>query len=416
MRRRYSIVQSAGSVIERAPDPHLPEPRTSEPRTSEPGSSDPRTSDPSTSEARRPDAGDPSRAVARFEIRYTRFVDEHGRAIAALPSFADDPAQIRALYRGCVLTRLFDAKAVALQRTGQLGTYPSSLGQEAVAVAIGTGMRPDDVLLPTYRETGAMLARGVRMTDLLLYWGGDERGMAVTGPVQDFPLCVPIATHAPHAVGVAFAIKHRGERRAVVCALGDGATSKGDFYEALNGAGVWELPLVFVINNNAWAISVPRHRQSKAETLAQKAIAAGVEGEQVDGNDAIAVRHALENALEKARDGGGPHVIEALTYRLGDHTTADDARRYRSAEEVQRWQAQDPIERLRRLLTDRAAWSDADDEALRAECATEVERAVTEYLATPARDPATIFDHLFATLPAPLAAQRDEVAKWSRHD
>jgi pyruvate dehydrogenase E1 component alpha subunit len=227
---------------------------------------------------------------------------------------------------------------------------------------------------------------------------------------------VPIATHAPHAVGVALAFKHRGERRAVVCALGDGATSKGDFYEALNGAGVWQLPLVFVINNNEWAISVPRYRQSNSETLAQKAIAAGVPGEQVDGNDAIAVRHALGNALEKARDGGGPHVIEALTYRLGDHTTADDARRYRSAEEVQRWQAQDPIERLRRLLTDRAAWSDADDEALRAECATEVERAVTEYLATPARDPATIFDHLFATLPAPLAAQRDEVAKWSRHD
>jgi pyruvate dehydrogenase E1 component alpha subunit len=355
------------------------------------------------------------RAVARFEICRTRFVDEHGRALAALPAFADDPAELRALYRGCVLTRLFDAKAVALQRTGQLGTYPSSLGQEGVAAAIGSAMRADDVLLPTYRETGAMLMRGVRMTELLLYWGGDERGMAFTRPAEDFPICVPIATHAPHAVGVAFAIKHRGERRAAVCAVGDGATSKGDFYEALNGAGVWQLPLVFVINNNGWAISVPRHRQSHAETLAQKAIAAGVPAEQVDGNDAIAVRHALNGALEKARDGGGPHVIEALTYRLADHTTADDARRYRSAEEVQRGQAQDPIERLRKLLAARFEWSEADDASLQAECAAEVERAVTEYLAAPARDPATMFDHLFASLPRPLSAQRDEVAKRGRH-
>ncbi len=357
----------------------------------------------------KPAVCDVSRPVARFEIRYTRFVDERGRAVAGLPAFAEDAAELRALYRGCVLTRLFDAKAVALQRTGRLGTYPSSLGQEAVAVAIGTAMRPDDVLLPTYREMGAMLVRGVRMTDLLLYWGGDERGMAFARPAQDFPICVPIATHAPHAVGVAFAMQHRGERRAAVCALGDGATSKGDFYEALNGAGVWQLPLVFVINNNEWAISVPRRGQSHAQTLAQKAIAAGVPGEQVDGNDAVAVRHALERALAKARDGGGPHVIEALTYRLSDHTTADDARRYRDAEELTRREAQDPLERLRKLMIGRAVWSEADEEALRADYAAEVERAAAEYLATPPRAAETMFDHLFAALPAPLAPQRAEV-------
>ena len=156
------------------------------------------------------DTRDPSHSVARFEIRYTRFVDENGHVLTTLPEFANDPAGLKALYRGCVLTRAFDARAVALQRTGQLGTYPSSLGQEGVAVAIGSAMRADDVLLPTYRETGAMLARGVGMTDVLLYWGGDERGMAFARPAQDFPICVPIATHAPHAVGVAFAIKHRG--------------------------------------------------------------------------------------------------------------------------------------------------------------------------------------------------------------
>ncbi len=363
---------------------------------------------------RKRDARTASHAVARFEIRYTRYVDEHGCPVADLPAFAQDPAELRALYRGCVLTRRFDAKAVALQRTGQLGTYPSSLGQEAVAVAIGTAMRPDDVLLPTYRETGAMLVRGVRPTDLLLYWGGDERGMAFARPAQDFPICVPIATHAPHAVGVAFAMQRRGERRVAVCALGDGATSKGDFYEALNGAGVWQLPLVFVINNNEWAISVPRYRQSHAQTLAQKAIAAGVPGEQVDGNDAVAVRHALDAALAKARDGGGPQLIEALTYRLSDHTTADDARRYRDAHEHAQRSAQDPVERLRKLMAGRGAWSDADEAALQAECEAEVERAAAEYLATPARAPATMFDHLFATLPARLSAQRDEVTERSR--
>lgn len=362
------------------------------------------------------DTRDPSHSVARFEIRYTRLIDENGRALATLPEFADDQAELKALYRGCVLTRAFDARAVALQRTGQLGTYPSSLGQEAVAVAIGSAMRADDVLLPTYRETGAMLARGVRMTDVLLYWGGDERGMAFARPAQDFPICVPIATHAPHAVGVAFAIKRRGERRAVVCALGDGATSKGEFYESMNGAGVWQLPVVFVVSNNEWAISMPRRSQTRAETLAQKAIAAGIPGEQVDGNDAVAVRHVLEQALARARSGGGPQLVEALTYRLSDHTTADDARRYRDAEELAKWRALDPIERLRKLMVQRDVWSADDEEALLTETKGAVERAVADYLATPARAPESAFDHLFETLPARLEAQRAEMAKWTPHD
>ncbi|HEU4618455.1 MAG TPA: thiamine pyrophosphate-dependent dehydrogenase E1 component subunit alpha, partial [Gammaproteobacteria bacterium] len=305
--------------------------------------------------------GAASYTAARFEIPFSRFVDERGRVVAPLPAFAEDPAELRAMYRACKLTRAFDARAVALQRTGRLGTFPSSLGQEATAVGLGAAMQPHDVLLPTYRETGAMLLRGVRMTDLLLYWGGDERGMAYARPAHDFPICVPIATHATQAVGVAYAMKHRRERRAVVCALGDGATSKGDFYEALNGAGVWRLGVVFVIVNNGWAISVPRSRQSSSETLAQKAIAAGIPGEQVDGNDVVAVRHAVGRALEKARDGGGPHVVEALTYRLADHTTADDARRYRDDEELMRERRRDPIERLRRLIVSRGVLRPADE-------------------------------------------------------
>ncbi|HEX6999450.1 MAG TPA: pyruvate dehydrogenase (acetyl-transferring) E1 component subunit alpha [Gammaproteobacteria bacterium] len=353
-----------------------------------------------------------SERVAQFEVRYTQFLDKEGRALRELPPLARDPELLVSLYEHMVLNRLFDRKAVALQRTGQLGTYPSALGQEATAVAVGAAMAREDVLLGTYRETAAMLIRGVEMREILLYWGGDETGMAYAGPrapKEDFPISVPIATHAPQAVGVAYAFKLRKEPRVAVCVVGDGATSKGDFYEALNGAAVWRLPLVFVIVNNGWAISMPRSAQSATATLAQKAIAAGIEGEQVDGNDVIAVYDAMRCALEKARAGGGPHVIEALTYRLADHTTADDARRYRSAEEVERQAELDPVKRLRAHLVRQGLWGAAQEEALQAECGARVEQAVREYLAAPAREPASMFDHLFAELPEALRAQREEL-------
>src|SRR5688572_3490905 len=271
----------------------------------------------------------PATLVAQFEVRHTQILGADGKLRAPLPSFATD-SELRASYQEMLLLRAFDRKAVALQRTGRLGTYAPCVGQEAVGVGLGRAMARKDVLLGTYRETGTMLARGVTMAEILLYWSGDERGMAYAGPHaprEDFPISVPIATHAPQAVGVAYAFKLRREPRVAVCVVGDGATSKGDFYEAMNGAGVWQLPLVFVVVNNEWAISVPRSRQSRAETLAQKAIAAGIPGEQVDGNDLLAVRDVFERTLDKARNGGGPHVVEALTYRLGDHTTADDAGR-----------------------------------------------------------------------------------------
>ena len=243
--------------------------------------------------------------VASFTINYTQFVDPSGRAVAALPALAQDPAALIALYRGMLLTRRFDAKAIALQRTGRLGTYASSLGQEAVTVGVASAMRPEDVLLPSYRETGAQIWRGVSLLELLLYWGGDERGSDFAGPRGDFPVAVPIASQCLHATGAAYAFKLRREPRVAVCVCGDGATSNGAFYEAINSAGVWRVPAVFVINNNQWAISMPRSAQSATATLAQKAIAAGIPGEQVDGNDAIAVRHLVERALERARSGEG---------------------------------------------------------------------------------------------------------------
>ena len=346
--------------------------------------------------------------VASFEIRRSRYLDPAGKAVRTLPDFARDRAELVALYRGMVLARSFDAKAVALQRTGRLGTFPSALGQEAVAVGIAAAMRPDDVLLPSFREHGAQLWRGVTPAELFLFWGGDERGSNFAEAREDFPICVPVGTHVPHAVGVALAIRLRREDRVAVCAFGDGATSKGDVAEALNIAGAWKLPAVFVINNNRWAISVPVAKQTAAETLAQKALAAGFDGEQVDGNDVVAVREAVARALQKARAGGGPTLIEALSYRLGDHTTADDASRYRSDSEVSpRW-AEEPIGRLRRYLVEQNMWAKSDEEGLLDEVAAKIDRAAEAYLAFPPPTPEAIFDFTFETLPRDLVEQRRE--------
>ena len=347
--------------------------------------------------------------IAHFDVRRRGYVAPDGTAVGKLPSFADDILALIALYRAMVLTRTFDLKAVSLQRTGRLGTYAVSLGQEAVSVGVASAMRREDVLLPSYRDNGMLLWRGVKMEEILLYWGGDERGNLSSGPVHDFPFCVPVGSQAPHAAGVAYALKFRKEPRVAVCLLGDGATSKGDVYEAMNFAGVQNLPLVFVVNNNQWAISVPLKLQTACKTLAQKAIAAGFEGEQVDGNDVIAVRAAADEAIAAARKGKGPRLIEALTYRLGDHTTADDAARYRLPEEVQAHWKEEPIARLRAYLVSRQAWTKAEEEQLAAECQSQVEAAVERYLATPASGPESMFDHLYALLPDVYAAQRDEL-------
>jgi pyruvate dehydrogenase E1 component alpha subunit len=349
--------------------------------------------------------------VASFTIERIGYLDADGAPIGELPAFAEDLDRLVEMYRAMWLTRAFDATAVALQRTGRLGTFASSLGQEAVSVGVGSAMQPEDVLVPSFREQGAQFLRGVSPVELLLYWGGDERGSDFAGPREDFPICVPIGTHAPHAVGVALAFQLRREPRVAVCVLGDGATSRGDVYEAMNFAGVRRLPIVFVVNNNQWAISVPRSHQSAATTLAQKGIAAGISACQVDGNDVIAVRATVESALERARRGEGPTLIEALTYRLADHTTADDASRYRSDDEVGRYWARDPIARLRQFLVERGRWGRDDEESLQARCHAEIEADAAEYLAIGPRPSTSMFEHLYAVLPDALGAQEASVAR-----
>jgi 2-oxoisovalerate dehydrogenase E1 component alpha subunit len=352
------------------------------------------------------------RTVAEFKIEYRQVLDPDGALVAPLPKFAEEPAAVLAMYRAMTHVRVFDTKAVNLQRTGQLGTYPSSLGHEATHVGVGAAMRPEDVLAPVYREFATQLWRGVTMTEILTYWGGDERGNDFAQARHDFAWCVPIATQTLHAAGAAMAFKVRGEPRCALAYIGDGGTSEGAFYEALNLAGARTLPVVFMVVNNGWAISVPVSAQTATRTLAQKAIAAGIPGIQVDGNDVLAVRQTVEEALHTARHGGGPTLIEALTYRLSDHTTADDASRYRGNDEVKEAWALEPLLRLRRYLLRVGAWDDAREQALLKESAHKVEAAVNEYLAHGRPSTDAMFDHLFAELPQHLREQRTTARRY----
>jgi len=347
------------------------------------------------------------KTVAQFAIGYEQLLDAEGRVCGELPPFASDAGQMRRMYEMMVLCRLFDTKAINLQRTGRLGTYAPCTGHEATHVAVGAAMRPEDVLCPVYREYGTQIWRGVTLTEILTYWAGDERGCNFAGPREDFPWCVPIGSQTPHAAGVAMAFKIRQQPRCAVAYIGDGGTSQGAFHEALNLAGAQQLPVVFVIVNNGWAISVPACEQTAAQTFAQKGLGNGVPGVQVDGNDVIAVRQVMQQALDTARGGGGPTVIEAVTYRLSDHTTADDASRYRPAAELEAAWQREPLLRTRQYLTQQGWWDDAREATLRAECTAQIDLAVQGYQNRVSPGVEFMFEHLFAHPPAQLQNQQD---------
>ncbi|MCY9873514.1 pyruvate dehydrogenase (acetyl-transferring) E1 component subunit alpha [Vibrio barjaei] len=339
-----------------------------------------------------------------------RFIDYQGNLVKPLPHWADENTLLQ-FYRDMVVARTYDAKAVALQRTGKLGTYPSHLGAEAIGIAVGHALTRSDVFVPYYRDMPALWVRGIAIEKNLQYWGGDERGSDFEfddgSPCTDLPFCVPIATQCTHAVGVASALKIKANHDVALVTCGDGATSKGDFLESLNCAGAWNIPLIFVVNNNQWAISVPRSLQCGAEFLADKAVGAGLPGLTVDGNDVIAMYDTILQAVDRARKGKGATLIEAISYRLSDHTTADDASRYRSDSELQQAWDYEPIKRLKSYLIARSLWSDEQEQLLAQEAKTIVEEAVTRYLATPPQPPESAFDYLYETPTSELAPQRD---------
>ncbi len=351
--------------------------------------------------------------VAEFQIQHHQFLDEEGTLREPAPALARDTAELIRMYRLMRLVRAFDAKAVNLQRTGKLGTYASCLGHEATHVGVGAAMRREDVLAPVYREFGTQLWRGVTLLEILIYWGGDERGCDFGIPRQDFPWSIPIASQTLHAAGAAMAFRIRGEPRCAVAYVGDGGTSEGAFYEAINLAGARTLPVVFVVVNNRWAISVPVEIQTATRTLAQKAVAAGIPGVQVDGNDVIAVRHVMSEALDRARRGGGSTVVEALTYRLSDHTTADDGSRYRSTAEVNDAWKREPLPRIRTYLEKTGAWNERLEAELKSDCAREIEAAVDRYLSAPAPSTDAMFDHVFAQPTKSLSQQREVARQYA---
>ncbi len=350
------------------------------------------------------------KTVAHYDIHYHQYLNQNGELTQALPEFAK-PEVLQELYRHMTLTRVFDAKAVALQRTGKMGTFPSSLGQEAVSIGMAHALQKTDVFVPYYRDQGAMIMRGVKPAQIFAYWGGDERGSDFADSREDFPICVPIASQCLHAAGVAYAIKLRKQTRAVLTICGDGGTSEGDFYEAINFAGTFHLPIVFIVNNNQWAISVPRGKQSACKTLAQKAVAGGFNGIQVDGNDVIAVRETVAQALNNARNGNGPTLIEAINYRLCDHTTADDAKRYSSKDELDAAWQNEPLLRLRSYLEKQNLWTPTQEEQLQTACSQQIAEAVEEYLNMPPQPATAMFDFLYDELPTAYNEQYAEVAE-----
>lgn len=337
----------------------------------------------------------PAKDTYQFHVPFLRVLDEKGQVDKNLdPGLGDE--ELLELYRAMVLAREADQRMLRLQRQGRLGTFSPSSGQEASACGPILALRKADWLVPAFRELGGMLMRGVPLHRILFFWGGWEEGNLFPGVERTLPIAVIVASQIPHAAGVAYSIKYRGDDDAVLCFFGDGATSEGDFHEGLNFASVWKAPAVFICQNNQWAISTPMSKQTAAETIAQKAIGFGIPGIRVDGNDPLAMFVATRDALERARKGEGPTLIEALTYRVMMHTTADDPTKYRADEEVKAWQDRDPLLRLRRLLEKKKLWSEGKQQALLAEVKQEIDSEVRIYEQGVKEKPDVLFDHVWA--------------------
>jgi pyruvate dehydrogenase E1 component alpha subunit len=347
-----------------------------------------------------------------YHVEYLSILDEEGRLDQALePKIPDD--LLLKLHRAMLLGRRFDERLLSLQRQGRIGTFAPITGQEASQLGAVAPLMPGDIIAPSFRETAAQVYRGAPMETILLAFGGyNEAALLVEGG-RDLPVAVPVSSQVPHAVGIAWGMKYRKKQNVVMTFFGDGGTSQGDFHEAMNFAAVYQVPLVFVCQNNQWAISVPRSRQTHSKTIAQKALAYDMPGIQVDGNDILAVYSAAKEAIDRARSGGGPSLIENVTYRMMMHTTADDPKRYRKDEEVEGWRKRDPIKRFQKYLKNKGHLSDPKIEELEAQIKEEIQKAVehAEELMKKYTDPLHMFEHAYAEMPTHLKEQREELKK-----
>ncbi|GAA3188611.1 MULTISPECIES: pyruvate dehydrogenase (acetyl-transferring) E1 component subunit alpha [Streptomyces] len=320
-----------------------------------------------------------------------------------------DAALLKRLYVQLVRGRRYNTQATALTRQGRLAVYPSSTGQEACQVAAALALQERDWLFPSYRDTLAAVARGLDPVEALTLLRGDWHTGYDPRACRIAPLCTPLATQLPHAVGLAHAARLKGDDAVALALVGDGGTSEGDFHEALNFAAVWQAPVVFLVQNNGFAISVPLAKQTAAPSLAHKAVGYGMPGRLVDGNDAPAVHGVLTEAVRRAREGGGPTLVEAITYRVEAHTNADDATRYRTADEVEAWRAHDPIALMERELTARGLLTDAFAAEVRdgaEEMAADLRARMNE---DPRLDPDDLFTHVYAERTTQLRQQADQL-------
>ncbi len=357
----------------------------------------------------------PRKQIAKFSVQHLQILDEKGNLDVELePKLGE--AELLEMYRWMRLAREFDVRMLKLQRQGRLGTFPPNTGQEAISVPVALAMKEKDWFVGAFRELGGRLIRGELMTSALSYYNGWEEGNILPDKnLRLLPTSVVIGAQFGHAVGLAWASRYKGEDSVTVCFIGDGGTSEGDFHEGLNFASVWKVPVVFIVQNNQWAISMPRETQTASQTLAQKGIAYEMPCLQVDGNDPLAMHVAITEALDRARQGEGPTLIEAVTYRLMMHTTADDPRKYRDEEGEKRAWENEPLLRFNKYLKDKGFWDNDKEEALLDEVKGRIEEAVKEFELPKDWKPDAPFEHVYGTEHPVIAEQhRDFLANVQR--
>ncbi len=347
-----------------------------------------------------------------LENKLFQIIDDNGKVVnpSYMPSLSD--SEVLKVYKQMLFARTADLQTVSYQRQGRIFTYPPNYGQEAISAAVGLRIRENDWLVPAFREMGAMLAKGVTLKELFMYFMGYEDGSAFKGANRVLPISVPIASQLVHASGIGYAINQTKEDSIVYAFVGDGGTSEGDFHEAINFAGVWKVPVIFIIQNNQYGISTPTRMQTASESLAIKAVAYGVKGIKVDGNDLFAMIKAIDESIEVCKKGEGPVLIEAITYRKGAHTTSDDPTKYRTKEEEMEWDKKDPMKRLMGYLQERGLWSSNEEEAILPQYKEEVDRQFIEaenYGPYPKED---IFKFMYTQMPEDLKDQLNEYERF----
>jgi pyruvate dehydrogenase E1 component alpha subunit len=348
---------------------------------------------------------------------YLSILDSDGHIDASLEPQIAGEALLK-MYEFMILGRRFDERMLNLQRQGRIGTFPPASGQEAAHLGAVSVLRDSDWFVPAFREIAAELWRGRSLESVLLYYNGYNEGVDVHPDQNNLPIAVPVGSQIPHAVGLGWSVKYRDEDDIVLVFFGDGATSQGDFHEGLNFAAVYQIPVIFVCQNNQWAISISRKNQTRSKTLAQKSIAYGIPGIQVDGNDILATYAAASEAAERARSGAGPTLIECFTYRMSLHTTADDPKRYRADKEVNQWRSRDPITRFKKYLSNKKLLDQETDESIEKSVQEKIQTAVdtAEAQMRQMGDPLDMFSHTYAEMPPHLNDQKQFLSDELKQD